>query len=376
MKTFTRMLMQDRRIQEQPILPETSEQPIKHEAIKCRYNIDDFNSIIESIKRVLEFLQLFVAEMTLDAAVGTRALQGQLQLILESFTIPVEIRTEMEQILKNVTDVSDNIVGHFVDSMMKNDQSPEGKERLKQNLYWIESGTLWEMPAAGDWQDADALDLKRYEVVDDSSITFNESNFSDGCIGTVFANCTVPAECFTSFLGKRYSEYLIAHAILFLLFAKKKNCFDDEQYMEKISKVGDPNDIMASFCAKMFVEAQTIDMTGFNIMRRDLFCEQVLVCSMSGFRQFLHPSWLRTILSWQSKGSLGCFEVPKHHASKTFEEIYGIKKDGKRVKRYDNVISAGTQSCSTHFTGVAIGSIGMHLRYLMETCPETLFDST
>ncbi len=44
--------------------------------------------------------------------------------------------------------------------------------------------------------------------------------------------------------------------------------------MAKISKIGDPNDIMASFCAKMFIEAQAIDMAGFDILYRDLFSEQ------------------------------------------------------------------------------------------------------
>lgn len=73
----------------------------------------------------------------------------------------------------------------------------------------------------GDWQKPEALDLLRYDVEDDSSRTFSNTNFSDRCIGSVFDNCNVPAECFTLFLEKRYAEYLIAHAMLFLLFAKK-----------------------------------------------------------------------------------------------------------------------------------------------------------
>lgn len=92
---------------------------------------------------------------------------------------------------------------------------------LIHNLYWIESGSLWEMPAAGDWHEKNDLDLKRYNAVDDETIVFSETNFSDGCIGAVFENCAVPQNCFTLFLEKRSSEYLITHAILFLLFAKK-----------------------------------------------------------------------------------------------------------------------------------------------------------
>ncbi len=92
---------------------------------------------------------------------------------------------------------------------------------LKQNLNWIEGGSLWEMPTAGDWQERDSLDLKRYIVEDNNTFSFSESAFSDRCIGSVFEDCLVPDDCFTLFLGKRYSKYLISHAMLFLLFAKK-----------------------------------------------------------------------------------------------------------------------------------------------------------
>lgn len=94
---------------------------------------------------------------------------------------------------------------------------------------------------------------------------------------------------------------------------------------------------------------------------------------MAGFQKFLQRSWFKTILSWQSKGLLGCFELPKHNLSVTFDQIYDIKKKSNRVKRYDYVISAGAQSCSAHFTGVGVACIGMHLRYFFETCTDTIF---
>lgn len=92
---------------------------------------------------------------------------------------------------------------------------------LMQNLHWIENGSLWEMPAAGDWRDRYDLLILRYNVEDDSSIGFHDVDFSDRCIGSVFENCAVPKDCFRLFLEKRRSEYYITHAILFLLFSKK-----------------------------------------------------------------------------------------------------------------------------------------------------------
>lgn len=41
-----------------------------------------------------------------------------------------------------------------------------------------------------------------------------------------------------------------------------------------MAQYGDPSDITASFCAKMYLEAVTIDKGGFDLGFRDLFCEQ------------------------------------------------------------------------------------------------------
>lgn len=77
------------------------------------------------------------------------------------------------------------------------------------------------MPAAGDWQDINAMDIKHYNVPDNNYIVYSGTNFSDTCIAAVFDDCNVPEECFSLFLRRRYSEYLITHSLLFLLAAKK-----------------------------------------------------------------------------------------------------------------------------------------------------------
>lgn len=44
--------------------------------------------------------------------------------------------------------------------------------------------------------------------------------------------------------------------------------------MKGISQLGNPNDIIASFCAKILLEAQLIEKSGFPANYRDLFTEQ------------------------------------------------------------------------------------------------------
>lgn len=50
--------------------------PIEHIALKCNYDINDFNDIIKSITRAMDFFQFFLTDLVVDAAVGTRIVQG------------------------------------------------------------------------------------------------------------------------------------------------------------------------------------------------------------------------------------------------------------------------------------------------------------
>lgn len=98
----------------------------------------------------------------------------------------------------------------------------------------------------------------------------------------------------------------------------------------------------------------------------------VFVCAMAGFKQFLRPSWLRSILSWQRQDPLGCFPLP-NDVAEMWKETY---EDGGvlDIKRQNNYGMKKAQKCSPHFTTVAISYIAVYLRYILEFCSDTLFD--
>lgn len=54
---------------------------------------------------------------------------GQLQLILRSFNLPSDIRKQLELILTDTTNISDQIVEHFLEKMSENDQTSAGERR-------------------------------------------------------------------------------------------------------------------------------------------------------------------------------------------------------------------------------------------------------
>lgn len=60
----------------------TTATPTAKKSLICNYELDVFDDMIDSIIRALEFFQLYVTELVVDAAVGTRILQGTSVLFL------------------------------------------------------------------------------------------------------------------------------------------------------------------------------------------------------------------------------------------------------------------------------------------------------
>uniref|UniRef100_A0A1I8JQ14 Peptidase_M13 domain-containing protein n=1 Tax=Macrostomum lignano TaxID=282301 RepID=A0A1I8JQ14_9PLAT len=67
--------------------------------------------------------------------------------------------------------------------------------------------------------------------------------------------------------------------------------------------------LLDKFCGRILVAAAAQEAAGFPVINRDLFMEQIGLCSASGYvAEFGQPSWHRAVLSWQrANGCYGAF---------------------------------------------------------------------
>ncbi|GLG99612.1 Uncharacterized protein GBIM_06031 [Gryllus bimaculatus] len=116
-------------------------------------------------------------------------------------------------------------------------------------------------------------------------------------------------------------------------------------------------DIVDDLCSDILIDTELIERLDFPIYARDVFCEQVALCGIEGFVEFMRPAWIKQILSWQRP--VGCFgnEVEFREA------VEKVKYERRRRKRDDGVMAHG---CLMHFTGVALAALAASLRYLAE----------
>ncbi|XP_031355065.1 UPF0764 protein C16orf89 homolog [Photinus pyralis] len=97
------------------------------------------------------------------------------------------------------------------------------------------------------------------------------------------------------------------------------------------------------YCALILREARTNEGLGFP--QQDIFLEQVALCGMEGYIEFLQQNWTLAIINW--KTAQGCYKHANTH---------------KLSSRSANTISFG---CSNHATGLAAAALSLNLRYVL-----------
>lgn len=121
------------------------------------------------------------------------------------------------------------------------------------------------------------------------------------------------------------ADYSLSHQLLYLIIAEIKNCTD----IVKLRKAVSIQHLKKVYCTNMMKINLEIEDEDFPLHRRDLFMENIMLCGMIGYSDFIKTQWLEAILSWQNP--TGCY------------------------LRIDN--------CTSHLTGIAAGALGVFLRF-------------
>ncbi|XP_014262383.1 UPF0764 protein C16orf89 homolog [Cimex lectularius] len=126
---------------------------------------------------------------------------------------------------------------------------------------------------------------------------------SDMCLLGMLIDGEFKTECETIEKDPNAKGYTLIHqAIYFTL----KSYLDEKEIQSS-------REIVHSLCERILTENRQIMKNGFPLKLQDLFVEQVAVCGLNQYREFLTDSTLRMILSLQT--SRGCFamrEKQKH----------------------------------------------------------------
>ncbi|XP_049772957.1 UPF0764 protein C16orf89 homolog [Schistocerca cancellata] len=171
---------------------------------------------------------------------------------------------------------------------------------------------------------------------------------SDLCLRGLLDGCGVSGGCWrveTSSVPVPRG-YSTTHRLLFYSVAWRLGCANATSFADT-----DWGSRIPELCASILLDAEELAAGGYLSPTRDLFTEQIVLCGLEGFKEFIKPSWLEKILSWQRP--FGCYG-----------NLHNSILRKRRRKRTD---IAGDYDCSMHFTGLAVSGITLFLRDMIET---------
>jgi len=229
---------------------------------------------------------------------------------------------------------------------------------LKKNLQWIKSASTWETPVFKQWK---ALESNtNIKPADNVSMATDFGEKSDACIFGTFENCVIPDFCIDFLWKEPHSGYLLTHQILFHYMIVQNNCFSGEKrILYESQNLTEPKQFIETLCRHVLPESMLIESLNYPNHKQDLFVEQILVCSLAGYSDFLTRNWTNVVFSWTgADGTLGCY-APKSKSKTSLNQ---------RVKRWDNMVKLGNQVCSVHMGALILGVVGQKLRYFLEMC--------
>lgn len=130
--------------------------------------------------------------------------------------------------------------------------------------------------------------------VDISEIGSPSPNESDFCITELLLNhCQLSTSCAIIMNENNHSTgYHMTHKLLYYILTQRKGCLN---YYQK------PFHTLAThFCQQIWNEMNLYISVPLDYRLRDLFLEQILLCSFVGFVDFMDVDYVRSILKWQA----------------------------------------------------------------------------
>ncbi|XP_004604413.1 UPF0764 protein C16orf89 homolog [Sorex araneus] len=306
--------------------------------------------VLSALERATAFLRRRLREVNLDGVLGFRVLEVQLGGVREQWARdpgmrPLGLRAEK---------LAEELAGLLQGATRYLEQSDA--QYLREFRPTLLPG-FWRLPRVWTLTNA-SLAYPTLEKQD----SFSEEQ-SDACLAQLLGTgvdssqpCALSDACASLMTRPGCTGYALSHQLLFFLMARMMGC--------TAGLFGQSQHYMNRFCANMLLINRRVEAGGYPPIARDIFCENIMFCGISGFLDFYRPGWLETILSWQQAPE-GCFGRAGEGAAASPHSPAG-RHSLRRVKRRDKQFTDG---CSSHNTAVAVSALGGFLYVLAARPP-------
>lgn len=308
------------------------------------------NNIISTLEKTVHFFEINHEQFNLDGTTGFCILRALLKDTLTRWSPSGPGAISQQTKLQDLVVKTDVAVRKNTKEIILREPSyfEEFQPLLADNFWTFKAG----------WMKTDS---KLVYPERRNTDCFGE-NSSDRCMSQLLGTwkdyrvpCLDTAKCRKMMTTVNCADYSLSHQLLYLIIAEIKNCTD----IVKLGKAVSIQHLKKVYCTNMMKINLEIEDEDFPLHRRDLFMENIMLCGMIGYSDFIKTQWLEAILSWQNP--TGCYlRIDLGRSVQPTEKERNAFTKHKRVKRRDRLMS---DNCTSHLTGIAAGALGVFLRF-------------
>ena len=171
--------------------------------------------------------------------------------------------------------------------------------------------------------------------------------------------CIISDSCWQLMSKFHVRGYRLTHEILYFILGYTYGCDNVMKEHVSDSQVSLEH-IISVLCSNVFTSAVKKYETGLKTGHdEDLFMEQIIVCSLLGFKNFLKPAWLHYAIRLQNKSS-GCFSP-----SESDQHLH--QQSLTKTMRHLFVERKLPNNCFLHMTSLGLAFLSIYLRHLLPT---------
>ena len=299
---------------------------------------------LNALGRLLDFFESDSSHLNLDGLYGLRIAQGQLNALNDDLSsdqhgdftdrnhLIQALLTQIDRIAnQSLTEIARTASAYLHRFMLVTSKAFTTDYEVKPiNTHLIEHGSR---TAEFDEEESDKCFA---ELLGSSELTGATP-------------CSISTACWKMNTAPLSKGYRLTHQLLWFLVAKNIGCLDNRPTSKNAYK--NFRFLEDRFCANIYEDAKENRETDEN---QDLFLEQILLCAIIGYEDFLRLDWFQTILTWQDTQS-GCFSDTWEFASPT-----------SKSKRHLLVEQEMSNGCLSHKSGLAAGVLATYSRAFLQ----------
>ncbi|XP_067672737.1 UPF0764 protein C16orf89 homolog [Haliotis asinina] len=313
---------------------------------------------LSALGATLAFFSKEYRSVNLDAIIGTRIVEGTLNVLLRRLdrnSLLSSVPVGQVQQIKQLRDLARKVSGDATPYVAG--ATPNYYRRIGDIL----ADGFWELDYPS--RDIDAtIPIWEYKLEE----TMHEQD-SDDCLTEFFGTgktsnkeCHISDKCWRMMTADGYSGYSLSHEIFYLEIGERFGCLPQMLWKVLTHHQASLESQREKFCANMLSEARLLAANDYPPPKQDLFMEQGALCGMLGYRQFVNSDWLEKILGWQDV-NVGCFRGSPTDGLGA-DDVH-FKRNPLRVKREEKRLSDG---CLCHRTTVAAAALAQYVRFILE----------